>query len=115
MLKQRQCEIFPKKELHSKPKQIPPEIQCDSIPVSSCKNSDLDIDFAGLLTKNDEINNSMNNLLGDKPVVQVNSARINGDESGLKCYRSKSVSPSRLSVPHPFKMTMRYLFFDYSR
>ncbi len=106
MLKQRQCEIFPHKSDRSVRKPDTSDVQCDSVPVSSCKNTDLDIDFAGLITKNDEINNSLNNCLGNKPVTQISSAKRNS-VNGMKCYRSKSVSPSRLTVPHPFKMTVR--------
>ncbi|KAJ6640193.1 Protein FAM161A [Pseudolycoriella hygida] len=106
MLKQRQCEIFPHKSDRQVLKQDIPEIQCESVPASSCKNTDFDIDFAGLLTKNDEINNSLNNCLGNKPVIRINSAKSSSG-SGGKCYRSKSVSPSRLTVPQPFKMTLR--------
>lgn len=108
MLKQRQCEIFPHKSDRSVRKQEISDIHFDSVPVSSCKNTDLDIDFAGLITKNDEINNSLNNCLGTRqPVIQINSAKSNNSGNGVKCYRSKSVSPSRLTVPHPFKMTLR--------
>lgn len=106
MLKQRQCEIFPHKSDRLALKHEISDIQCDSVPVSSCKNTDLDIDFAGLITKNDEINNSLNNCLGNKPVIQISSAKSHSG-NGAKCYRSKSVSPSRLTVPHPFKMTLR--------
>lgn len=104
MLKQRQCEIFPHKIDRSKPEIS--DIQFDSVPVSSCKNTDLDIDFAGLITKNDEINNSLHNCLGNKPVIQISSAK-SGSGNGIKGFRSKSVSPSRLTVPHPFQMTVR--------
>lgn len=113
MLKQRQCEIFPTKIDRSVHKQEIPEIQCDSVPVSSCKNTDLDIDFAGLLNKNDEINNSINTCLGNKPVIRINSAKSNSYGNGVKCFRSKSVSPSRLTVPQPFKMTQRYYYFNF--
>lgn len=106
MLKQRQCEIFPHKSDRSVRKQEVPDIHCDSVPVSDCKNTDLDIDFAGLITRNDEINYNLNNYLGNKPVIQVSSAKSNSG-NGVKCYRSKSVSPSRVTVPHPFKMTLR--------
>lgn len=108
MLKQRQCEIFPHKSDRSVHKQDISEIQFDSVPVSGCKNTDFDIDFVGLITKNDEINNSLNSCLGNKPVIQISSAKSNSG-NGVKCYRSKSVSPSRLTVPHPFKMTLRYV------
>lgn len=112
MLKQRQCEIFPHKSDHSPHKHEFSENHCDSVPVSSGKNTDLDIDFAGLITKNDEINNSLNNCLGNKPVIQISSAK-SYSRNDVKCYRSKSVSPSRLTVPHPFKMTLRYSFSIY--
>lgn len=115
MLKQRQCEIFPQKSDHSVRKQEISEIHFDSVPVSSCKNTDLDIDFAGLITKNDEINNSLNNCLGTKqPVIQISKAKSHNSGNGAKCYRSKSVSPSRLTVPHPFKMTLRYFTLKFS-
>lgn len=106
MLKQRQCEIFPHKSEHRSKAEIS-DIQFDSVRVSSCKNTDLDIDFAGLVTKNDEINNSLQNcFLGNKPVIQISSAK-SASGNDTKCYRSKSVSPSRLTVPQPFQMTVR--------
>lgn len=111
MLKQRQCELFPDKSDCSARKWNTSDNQYDSVSVSSRKNTDFNIDFAGLLTKNDELNKSLNKCLGSsKPVIQINSAKSNYGNVGVKPYRSKSVSPSRLTVPQPFKMTLRYFF-----